>query len=152
MGVTSIGGHTHPDCNAKYDVRIKLVETWLFVCLTWQGNFGRLFVMVLHVILTPMKSWTLIGQFRSLGLNTRFWLVVPPSSDYYYSRESQKCIYRLKNKQTSSTGILTYFTSAAVVDSKNVTMIDTQLDDYVPRSNQTLRIFNFRNAEACDEF
>ena len=83
-GVTSLGRHTRPDCNTRYDVRIKLVETWLFVCLTWRGNVGRLFVMVLHVVLTPMKSWTLIGQFRSRGLNTRFWLVVPPSSDYYY--------------------------------------------------------------------
>ena len=53
MGVTSIGGHTRPDCNARYDVRIKLVETWLFVCLTWRGNVGRLFMMVLHVVLTP---------------------------------------------------------------------------------------------------
>ena len=62
MGVTSIGGHTRPDCNARYDVRIKSVEMWLFVYLTWQGNIGRLFVMVLHVVLTPMKSWTLIGR------------------------------------------------------------------------------------------
>ena len=90
MDVTSIGGHTRPDCNARYDVRIKLVEKWLFVCLTWRGNVGRLFVMVLHVVLTPMKSWTLIGQFRSRGLNTRFWLVVPPSSDYYYYSLSRK--------------------------------------------------------------
>ena len=87
MGVTSIGGHTRPGCNARYDVRIKLVETWLFVCLTWRGNVGRLFVMALHVVLTPMKSWTLIGRewINSVTcLNTRFWLVVPPSSDYYY--------------------------------------------------------------------
>ena len=85
--MTSLGGHTRPDCNARYDVRIKLVETWLFVCLTWRGNVGRLFVMVLHVVLTPMKSWTLIGRewINSVTcLNTRFWLVVPPSSDYYY--------------------------------------------------------------------
>ena len=31
MGVTSIGGHTRPNCNARYDVRIKLVEMGLFV-------------------------------------------------------------------------------------------------------------------------
>ena len=53
MGVTSLERHTRPDCNARYDVRIKLVETWLFVCLTWRGDVGRLFVMVLHVVLTP---------------------------------------------------------------------------------------------------
>ena len=88
MGVTSIGGHTRPDCNARYDVRIKLVETWLFVCLTWRGNVGRLFVMVLHVVLTPMKSWTLIGRewINSARVwNTRFWLAVWWSNQYYYS-------------------------------------------------------------------
>ena len=44
-----------------------------------------LFVMVLHVVLTSMKSWTLIGPFRSRGLNTRFWLAVWWSDHYHYS-------------------------------------------------------------------
>ena len=96
MGVTSIGGHTRPDCNARYDVRIKLVETWLFVCLTWRGNVGRLFVMVLHVVLTPMKSWTLIGRewINSARVwNTRFWLAVWWSNQYYYLRSINLSIY-----------------------------------------------------------
>ena len=61
------------DCNARYDVRIKLVETWLLVCLTWRGNVGRLFVMVLHIVLTQSRVW-----------NTRFWLAEGWSSDYDY--------------------------------------------------------------------
>ena len=43
-----------------------------------------LFAMVLHVVLTAMKSCTLIGPFRSRGLNTRFWLAVWWSNHYYY--------------------------------------------------------------------
>ena len=84
MGVTSIGGHTRPDCNARYNVRIKIVETWLFVCLTWCGNVGRLFAMVLHVVLTP---WMLIGRewinsvtcLKYSILVSRFSLPVSPS-------------------------------------------------------------------------
>ena len=88
MGVTSIGGHTRPDCNARYDVRIKLVETWLFVCLTWRGNVGRLFVTVLHVVLTPKKAWTLSDRelinwvtcltysiLTGCGMQWRLWLL-----------------------------------------------------------------------------
>ena len=80
MGVTSIGGHTRPDCNARYDVRIKLVETWLFVCLTWRGNVGRLFVMVLHVVLTPKKLINTVTRLTysiliGCGMQWRLWLL-----------------------------------------------------------------------------
>ena len=42
--------------------------------------------------------------------------------------------------------------SPAVVDHKSVTMMDTELDDYVNwHSNQShYAFFNFLNAEACD--
>ena len=40
MDVTSIGGHTRPDCNARYDVRIKLVETGLSCVLHDGGMLG----------------------------------------------------------------------------------------------------------------
>ena len=53
------------------------------------AHFRGLFVIVLHVVLTAMKSCTLIGPFWSRGLNTRFWLAVWWSDHVYYSATHQ---------------------------------------------------------------
>ena len=92
-GVTSLGGHTRPDCNARYDVRIKLVETWFFVSYMtgecWETfRDGRIRWLV-ESELIQSRVW-----------NTRFWLVVPPSSDYYYSHQKKKTNSRYWKMQT----------------------------------------------------
>ena len=64
--------------------------------------------------------------------------------------------YRLKNKQAPSGGgknmisIIKCFINPMVVDHKSITMMDTQLNDYITSFRRYENNNNFQNAEACD--